>query len=112
MNYIEEKHGTVFLDPNRGFIQVREPYFVLKLALKRNPNRVLGTGHFADSLNDAKNNMPEACITPKDLEKLINIEEIGLRNISQAYQDEEGKWWCHTTRFCPTCGQRLTGREQ
>lgn len=103
----EEKHGAVFFDPNKGFIQIRERYFCLKRALKYDPDRILGTGHFTTNLGDAKNDTPEECVTPRNLKKLTNIEEVGLRNISQAYQDEDGEWWCHLNKFCPTCGQRI-----
>ena len=93
-SYGEEKHGTVFLDVNKGFIQVRDRYFRLKQALRGFSDKSLTTGHFTTCLGDAKNNMlPNEPITPRNLEHLINIEEKGLKNIPQVCQDRNGEWW-------------------
>ncbi len=105
MSYNEEKHGVVFFDPKRGFIQVRDKYFSLRKEMERNPNKELQTGHFVDCLGDAKNNIQLDKITPRDLIGLINIEEIGLINIPQAVQHADGEWWCSVERLCPTCGR-------
>jgi len=101
----EEKHGVVFYDPKRGFIQVRDRYFTLKAALCRNADKELQTGHFVNCLGDAKNNVHLGKITPRDLIGLINIEEVGLINIPQAVQHADGEWWCSVERVCPTCGK-------
>ena len=101
----ETKHGVVFFDPKRGFIQVRDRYFCLKQELRSQPGRVLQAGHFTEFLSDAKNNIPSR-ITPRDLRNLQNIEEVGLQNIELVYYDEEMRDWRWDTRErCPTCGQ-------
>ena len=105
MNSSEEKHGVVFFDPKRGFIQVRDRYFSLEKALNQNPDKELQTGHFIGCLGDAKNNIPLEKITPRDLAELINVEEVGLINIPQAVKHADGEWWCSVERVCPTCGR-------
>jgi hypothetical protein len=101
----ETKHGVVYFDPHKGFIQIRNRYFNLKDALRDHPNIILETGHFISSLGDSKNNIQLMKIKPTDLKDAINIEEVGLNNIPQAYQDENGSWWCKIERKCPTCGK-------
>jgi hypothetical protein len=105
MNYGEEKHGVVYFNPREGFIEVRERYFNLKTALRDNPDKELKAGHFAEALGDSKNDVPLGGITPRVLKGLLNIEEVGLNNIPEAYQNDRGDWWCHVERTCPTCGR-------
>lgn len=99
-NY-EQAHGTVFFDPNRReFIQVREIYF----SMARHYDGFLHTGHFTASFSDAKNDIPEQIVTQADLKHMINVEEVGLKNIKHVYY-ENGSWWAEEKPRCPTCGR-------
>jgi hypothetical protein len=97
----ETKHGTVFFDPNkRQFIQVREEYFDINKDYKG----YLKTGHFATFLNDAKNDMPMNQVTIHDVRNLINIEEVGLKNIKHVFYSPSDKGWvCEEKPRCPHC---------
>ena len=81
MGYDEGKHGTIFFDKARGFIEVRERYFDIHT---KPLESIVKTGHFIEWLEDAKNNIDTGLkITIADLKEMVNVEEVGLKNIPE-----------------------------
>jgi len=95
MNEQKLTHATLYLDPNRGFIEIRVAYLEDDWLKDHADEIVASSDHFTPSNRDTKGGETHYFLTAREVLNMINVERVGLENLGDLveYEKDMGAWF-------------------